>query len=213
MNLYKLKRNALIIKYNIKLCFGWNYVLVLFLCVVFLIAFNVRYITEPELIIISRLYFGLLGAALFTTIGYKERSDHLDVFLITKTSFYKIVLLRFIYGVLYTAICILLIFGFIYFSGGQFDFVRCVTGVIISIVLIGLIGMTITQITNDDKSGYIVSVGYYLLEFWSSGAYSKKLYLYSVLENRESALWGSMVLFGLLFAFCISAFVYRNYKG
>jgi len=81
MEHYGIKHFFLILKYNIKLCCGWNVlagILILFLTPLF---FYLKQLTFREMATIGELYLSLIGVFLFTGVMNIDKENHVEAFI------------------------------------------------------------------------------------------------------------------------------------
>lgn len=195
-----------IVIYSLRTSIGWNYLLSFALCILFLLIFNVKNITYQYFISISEFYLELIGIVLFTGIGFKEQKDNMEIFRITKFPYIFTILMKIAFAIFYVIICVLFILICVKLNGGDAGIIQSGVGLTFSIVLVGFFGLLITNITHDMRVGYIASIGYYLLEYKTKGLYTKSFFLYGILENRRSSIFGSIILLlVLLFLICYFA--------
>ena len=69
-------------------------------------------------------------------------------------------------------------------QGSTFDFLEITFGVWISAVFLGMLGFTIVNLSNNISLAYLISFGYYFMEYITKGKYTKEFYLFSLIKGN-----------------------------
>ena len=79
-----------------------------------------------------------------------------------------------------------------------FPFILYVTGTVISAMALGSIGFLVSELSNSVVAGYLVSVGYFLLNFLGGVSNDSIFYLFSMgIGEFTAKLW--LILLSILF--------------
>jgi len=79
-----------------------------------------------------------------------------------------------------------------------FPFILYVTGTVISAMALGSVGFLVSELSNSVVAGYLVSVGYFLLNFLGSVSNDSLFYLFSMgIGEFTAKLW--LILLSILF--------------
>jgi hypothetical protein len=173
-----------VLKYNIKILFGLNLLAAIILVVLTPLFFSLKLLPLMEMAKVGELYLSIVGIMLFPFLINIEERDHInELVFIKRTSHVYIFIVRFI---IFTFIALLMFLGiasFAEFQGSSFKIFEFTAGVGISALFLGVIGMTVVNITNELSAGYLISFAYFVFELLTKGKYTKDFYLQSLLKG------------------------------
>lgn len=152
----------------------------------------------------------LTGIFLIVPLSAPEQSNAIQEVVCTKkVSYWKILLLRFIMSMLLLIMIICLFSGIMVWKNCIFPFVPYVAGTVISAMALGSLGFTAAIFSNSVVAGYLVSVGYFLLNFLGNISDNSIFYLFSMENgNYSTKVW----LLGLSLLAITVAFIYERVR-
>ncbi|GAA0182311.1 hypothetical protein SH2C18_47120 [Clostridium sediminicola] len=173
-----------IVKYNIEVLFGVNIIIaVLYGCLIPL-AFSFKNINYVEIIKISELYVPLIGIILLSYITSIEKTNIIEeLSFVKKISSNFIFLIRFFINTVFIILILVLLFLYAKYQGAAFTFSKVFIGSLVTAIYLGLVALTMYNLTKNLAVGYMISFGYYFFEFSTKGKYTKELYLFSLLKD------------------------------
>lgn len=192
-------------RYNFKILLNINVAAAFAYILITPAVLSYRYLNFYDMAKIGENYCALVGIILFVYLGNFEDANDLNGITYTRsTKHINIFLLRLIMMTTLTVLLIGLPILFARLHGGNFDSTRILFGVLISALFLGMLGLTVSNITNNMVAGYMVSFGYYIFEFITKGKYTGDFYLMSLLKNSFSEkihiLWiiGAMIIINII---------------
>lgn len=69
------------------------------------------------------------------------------------------------------------------FNGGNFKAIELIAGTCITIFFLGMLGITASNIFENEMLGYMIAFMYYFFERFNAGKYTKDLYLFSLVQG------------------------------
>lgn len=152
----------------------------------------------------------LTGIFLIVPLPAPEQSKAIQEVVCTKKIFHwKILLLRFIMSMLLLIMMICLFSGIMVWKNCIFPFVPYVAGTVISAMALGSFGFAVAIFSNFVIAGYLVSVGYFLLNSLGNISDNSIFYLFSMGNgNYSTKVW----LLGLSLLAITVAFIYERKK-
>lgn len=153
----------------------------------------------------------LTGIFLIVPLSAPEQSKAIQEVVYTKKfSHWKILLLRFIMSMLLLIMIICLFSGIMVWKNCIFPFVPYVAGTVISAMALGSLGFTAAIFSNSVVAGYLVSVGYFLLNSLGNISDNSIFYLFSMENgNYSTKVW----LLGLSLLAITVAFIYEKKRN
>lgn len=176
-----------LIHYNSRIALGHGLLAAVVFVAAMPVIFSIKILEYKEVVIIGELYLSILGIILFPGLAEIEDRDNIkEVVYTRKTPHYYIFIIRLLL-VSFVIISLLAVMALVIkLNGGIFPFHKVVLGTFITSVFLGLIGLTISCISKNIASGYLVAFAYYLFEFVTRGKYTEDFYLFSLLKNSIS---------------------------
>lgn len=150
------------------------------------------------------------GIFLIVPLSVPEQSKAIQEVVCTKKiSYWKILLLRFIMSMLLLIMIICLFSGIMVWKNCIFPFMPYVAGTVISAIALGSLGFVAAIFSNSVVAGYLVSVGYFLLNSFGNISDNSIFYLFSMENgNYSTKVW----LSGLSLLAITVAFIYERKK-
>lgn len=182
---YSIKHLSIIIKYNLKLCLGWNALAGVLIVALTPLFFYLQQLTYREMATIGELYISLTGVFLFTGAINIDKDNQTEAFIVIRTV--PLTILFLIKLCILTLINILLIFPVVqycFMSHGEFPVLECKWGFLISSIFLGLLGLTAAHIIDDRKTGFIIAIAYFFIEMVTRGQFTTNFYIFSTLEGE-----------------------------
>ncbi len=141
----------------------------------------------------------LIGMFLIIPLNAPEQSRTIQEVVCTKKIPHWIILfLRLVMSMLLLIIMIGIFSGIMLRKNCTFPFILYVTGTVISAMALGSIGFLVSELSNSVVTGYLVSVGYFLLNFLDSVSNDSPFYLFSMgIGEFTAKLW--LILLSILF--------------
>ena len=199
-----------IIYYNIKITCNINFLAALVLVVLAPFIFSFKMLEFKDMAIVGEMYLSILGIVLFTPLGEIENRDNIkEIIFSRKTPHTYIFVLRMCIMMALTFLIISLITIYALYNKGIFPPWIIIFGTFISAVFLGLLGLTISNITGNIASGYLIAFAYYLFEFITKGKYTKNFYLFSMLQNSFNEKYRILIIIALIFGLNI-AYVWKK---
>lgn len=187
-----------IVKYNIKISLSLNIAVALLLCALTPFFFSLPYASSREMAQIGELYLSTAGIILFTYLSnLEERENVQEIVYIKRLPHLWIFFLRLFMVMALALILVLFITSYAKVQNGSFDLIRTTAGIWISATFFGIIGLTVSNFTKDQKSGYLAAFGYYMFEFFTRGKYTSDFYVFSLLNGSFSEKYRILALIGL----------------
>lgn len=150
----------------------------------------------------------LIGIFLIVPLNAPEQSKAIQEVVYTKKlSHWKVLLLRFILSIVLVTIMICLFSGIMIWNNCVFPFGLYVTGAVISAIALGSLGFVIIIFSNSILAGYLLSIGYFLLNFLGNISENSIFYLFSMGKGNYVTKIG---LLGLSFLMIAVAFIYER---
>ncbi len=141
----------------------------------------------------------LIGMFLIVPLNAPEQSRTIREVVCTKKIPHWIILfLRLVMSMLLLIIMVGIFSGIMVRKNCTFPFIPYVTGTVISAMALGSIGFLVSELSNSVVAGYLVSVGYFLLNFLGSVSNDSPFYLFSMgIGEFTAKLW--LILLSILF--------------
>lgn len=123
----------------------------------------------------------LVGIFLIVPLNVPEQSKAIQEVVYTrKISHWKILLLRFTVATLLLILLVCLFSGIMIWKNCTFPFAAYAAGTVISAAALGSFGFAVSILSNSAIAGYLVSVGYFLLNFMGNVSDRSVFYLFSM---------------------------------
>jgi hypothetical protein len=184
-----------VIKYNIKILFGLNLLAAIALVVLTPFFFSLKLLSPIEMAKVGELYLSIVGILLFPfLINIEERDNVYELIIIKRTPHVYIFILRLIIFTLITLLMFQGIASLAEFQGSSFITFEFTSGVGISALFLGMIGITVVNLTNELSAGYLSSFAYFVFEWFTKGKYTKDFYLQSLLIGSFNEKYNILAL-------------------
>lgn len=171
------------IRYNIKILFGLNTIAALGLALVTPLFYSMTLISEKEMAMMGELYLSIIGIILFTYLADLEGKYSATEVVYSKSHPYGYTFIqRFLLMTILTLLIVLVITLIAKLRGGSFNVYEYTFGITITALFLGSLGLTVANLSNE-ASGYLVSFGYFMFEWFTRGKYTKSFYLNSLLNS------------------------------
>lgn len=141
----------------------------------------------------------LIGVFLFIPLNAPEQSRTIrEVVCTKKIPHWRILFLRLVMSMLLLIMMAGIFAAIMVRKNCTFPFILYVTGTVISAMALGSIGFLVSEFSNSVVAGYLVSVGYFLLNFLGGVSDDSIFYLFSMgIGEFTAKLW--LILLGVLF--------------
>lgn len=154
-----------LVKYNIKLIFSYNALAAAVYICLSPLFFDFRNMDFLTLAKMGELYLSLSGIILFVSLGNFEVSKYTWEFVyIQPISYMKICLGRLLAIMTFNAFLILIPLSCVYLNSDFLKFFEGYCGIVVTAWFLGLLGLLISEIFQDYKIAYIVTLAYYFIE-------------------------------------------------
>jgi hypothetical protein len=175
---------ARLIWYNIKISLDWNVAAAFALMLLAPFIFSFDLLEYKEVAKVSELYFSITGIILFAYIGNIENQEHTNELVNVRALPHVLVLLiRILLVTLFILLMLTSILSFAKLRDSVFPLWEMTAGAFISAAFLGSIAYTLTNLTNQVSSGYIMAFAYYLMEYTTKGKYTGSFYLFSLMKQ------------------------------
>lgn len=185
-------RNALcILKANFHLAIQNN----LFLAVAFLIAVpfvrgteNLDAVRSAECL---EQFVALIGIFLIVPIAVPEQSKSIwELIAVRRISAWLVLLVRILMAILILIILTSFFAGSMILKQCTFPYISYVTGTVVTEMVLGSVGLFVAVLCNSVVAGYLVSMGFFLLNFLGNVSSESFFYLFSMgTENYGIKMW------------------------
>lgn len=151
-----------------------------------------------------------LGILLFTHLPvFEEENDMYEFTYIKNISHYIVVLTRIISYALGMYLLIIGVFGIEKAFGAEFYFMETVSGSFITAFYLGVIGMIAAYVSKQRTVGYILPFVYYMLDMFTFGRYTKKFYLFS-LVNQDFSIKINLMVTSIILLIGFFIYLYKK---
>lgn len=152
----------------------------------------------------------LIGLFLIIPLNAPEQQKVIREVVCTKKIPHVIILfLRFLMSMLLLIMMVVIFAAIMVWKNCTFPFIPYVTGTVISAMTLGSIGFLVSEVSNSVVAGYLVSVGYFLLNFLGNVSSESIFYLFSMGTGSYTAkLWLNL----LNVLFMVISLIYEQKK-
>lgn len=194
-----LEKPSKMLKYNFMVLLNFNLLAAVAYGVLVPFIFNLKGGSSSYAIGIGEYYFSVVGIILFPIISEIDYEESIsEIIGIRKRGLSS----NFIYRLLISLALMSIIIGALLllmrYKGNNFDFFRLLFGVIITGLYLGMIGVTVANISKNYIAGYIIGFAYYLFEFLTKGQYTNKLYIFGLVDGQMATKYYLLGLIILL---------------
>lgn len=155
----------MLLKYNTKLVISYNVIAACIYSALTPLFFQLDNMQFQDLAKMGELYLSLTGVFLFNRIARLEEYYNTWELVYSRcTSFLWLHLGRIIELMLINSIIISFPLIYAYINSKDIRFGQGYWGIILSSFFLGLLGMLVIEITNNNKAGYLAGIGYYFFE-------------------------------------------------
>lgn len=206
-----LKSIKKVIYYNIKISCSVNFLAAIALIALVPFIFSLRMLGTREIAVIGEMYLSIIGIILFTFIvDIEERDNIKETIFSRKTPYVYIFILRIFILMILAFLLIAIITLYACYNGGSFSIWGITAGIWVSAVFLGLLGLTISNVTGNITSGYIGAFAYYLFELVTKGKYTRSFYLFSLLNNSLNEKYRILIITAIILGFNIACILRKS---
>lgn len=200
-----------LVYYNLKLISNLNTLIAAaFLTIIFLMT-DMRFLNYTEAARIGETYVSIIGIILFPYLCNIEYNKNIKETIFTKkTSFAKVVLIRVILMLIFTIFCVSIITAIELFNGSSFNAAELISGTCITAFFLGMVGITFSNISDNDILGYMAAFMYYFFELFDAGKHTKDLYLFSLMKGSFDYGKYYLLLFSIILLAVNLVIIYRK---
>jgi len=191
--------NLSFLKHNIKISAGKNYIIATLLIAILPVIVGFRFIEQMGMVKLFEVYLSLLGILILGNILEHESNKINEVVRSKKLSIINSFFFRMVIGIVVILIffSIVILFGKI--GKGNFQVFQFVPGALITSIFLGILCITVYNITKKISAGYLISFSYYIFERLTMGKYTRNFMLFGLLKNNyESKFYLVGVIIGLV---------------
>lgn len=176
-----------LVYYNLRLINNINVLAAIGFLILLSLMANMRFLTYTEAARIGETYVSIIGIIVFPYLCTIEFNQNIKESIFTKkTSFAKIIFIRIIYMMIFIIFCTSIITAIQILEGSNFKAIELIAGVSISTFFLGMIGLTASNIFENEILGYMIAFMYYFFELFDGGKHTKDLYLFSLVKGTFS---------------------------
>lgn len=176
-----VSRVSKIIWYNTKILFDLNAAAAILLVALAPFIFSFDLLAYKDIAKVSELYFSILGIILFAYIGNIENQEQaVELVSVRTLPHFVICFIRLMMVLLLAFALVSAILLYAKLRGSIFPFGELSLGVMVTILFLGAIAYTLTNLTNQVSTAYIAAFAYYLMEYSTKGKYTGEFYLFSL---------------------------------
>lgn len=191
-----------LVKYNLKLLVNLNVVTAFVLILLAPVLFSFQLISKEDLAKVGELYLSLIGIVLFPFLPMmEERGACKEVVYVKKLNHRWIDSLRLFMIMVLSFLFILSVILFAEFQGGVFPFWSMATGVWISALFFGMLGLTVANLTRNLTAAYLIPFAYFSFEFMTKGKYTKDFFVLSLLKDSFTEKYWILLLVVIMVIF------------
>ncbi|WMJ79355.1 hypothetical protein RBU49_10685 [Clostridium sp. MB40-C1] len=191
-----------VLKYNLKIMFNLNFISALVFAMLIPVITSLKLLDYKAIASIGEGYLSIIGIILVPFLANIENKNNIkEVIYIKKTSYMKTVLSRIVIIMIFMLLIIMSVMMLARAEGSVFKFWEITCGTWISAAFLGMIGFTVANLIDNISAAYLISFGYYIVEYMSKGKYTKDLYLFSLTKGSFSK--GKYILLFILFIMII----------
>ncbi|GKX32237.1 hypothetical protein SH1V18_47170 [Vallitalea longa] len=151
-----------------------------------------------------------LGILLFTHLpGFEEENNIYEFTYLKNIPHHIVVLSRIISYALGMYLLMIGVFGLERAFGAEFNFIEIVNGSFITAFYLGAIGMIAAYVSKQRTVGYIVPFIYYMLDMFTFGKYTKRFYLFS-LVNQDFSIKINLLVTSIVLLIGFIIYLYRK---
>jgi hypothetical protein len=203
--------NSGLLRYNLKLIPKAGLIVSALLLLAIQAIFSLEIVDFLDMARIGETYISILGIILIPgAVFIDENADIKEIIHSKSVSAVIPSIIRLIYLVT------LLFFGIVIFvvaavvQGGNFNQGSIIAGVFISALLLGATGYLVGTFSKNMALSYLITFGYYGLELFTRGKYTKGFYLFSLQNGHLQR--GKWVLFAIALLFFVISLTYMGNK-
>lgn len=176
---------VVLIKYNAKLIFSYNALAACLLAALSPFFFRFSNMQFETLAKMGELYLSLTGPLLFIYLGRFEEHMNSWELVYTKRISYLVLHLGRMVGLLCFNACIIFVpLSVVYVNSRALKFGEGFWGIVFSAWFLGLLGLTAVELFENQKVGYILTLGYYLFETSTKGKYHEAVQIFGYVQGN-----------------------------
>lgn len=169
------------IKYNLKIILSFNILAAVVFALLTPVIFSLRLLDSMAISKIAELYLSITGIILIPYLAsIEDRNNIKEVIYSRKASHALTTGIRLSAVMLLMFIIILTVMLLAKLQGSNFNLADIAFGTWISAAFLGMLGFTVANISGNISAAYLIAFSYYAMEFFTSGKYTKDLYLFSL---------------------------------
>lgn len=200
-----------LVYYNLKLISNLNALIAVAFLVIVSLMMNMRFLSYREAAQIGETYVSIIGIILFPYLCTIEYNKNIKETIFTKkTNFTKVVLIRIVFMLIFTILCTSIITGIELFNDSSFNALELIAGTCITTFFLGMIGITFSNIFENEILGYMAAFIYYAFELFDAGKHTKDLYLFSLMRGSFSYGKYYILLFSIILLVVNLVVIYRK---
>jgi hypothetical protein len=172
-----------LLRYNLKIVTGIHIAAAVALLAATPVFFNLQLAAYNEVAMMGELFLSIIGIILVVPVcNIEERANCCEIVYVRRAPFVLQFLIRLAIVSVMVVLLQLVILTICKFAQGAFSLMEISPGVWITSFFLGMTGLTVSNITGDIKSGYLVAFAYYMFEFFTRGSYTYRFYIFSLLN-------------------------------
>lgn len=200
-----------LIRYNGKILFRKEYLAGLIYGFLLLAVLNFRLLTQNEAAVICETYISHFGIIFLTSIVELDfQAGMIELIAIKKVGRGITFGIRFLLVIIVLGVITGSIQGYMLLKGSDFLISEFFFGTIVSEVFLGLIGITVANLTKNVILGYFAGISYFLFEYLSRGHLTKKLYLFSLIRGDLESKYYLLIV--IIFLICVNLLLLQRRK-
>lgn len=143
-----------------------------------------RFLDFSALATIGETIFPLIGILLLTPLAFGEGgTGQQEVLTIRPTPYWRGFLLRLLMMAGFALICVLAFVCIAAASANAFDMKEMVTGLYVSALLYGSLGLTVGHLSRNQPISYLVPFALFTVEFFTRGQYTGRYFTLSLMNG------------------------------
>lgn len=200
-----------LIRYNGKVLFRKEYMAGLIYGFLLFAVLNFRLLTQNQVAVICETYISLFGIIFLTSIVELDFQAGMIELIATKKVGRGVTFgIRFLLVIIVLGIITGSIQAYMLLKGSDFLISQFFFGTMVSEVFLGLIGITVANLTKNVILGYFAGISYFLFEYLTRGHLTKKLYLFSLIRGDLESKYYLLIV--IIFLICVNLLLLQRRK-
>lgn len=172
------------IKYNLKIIMSFNIIIAAVFALLAPVIFSLKFLDFRAIANIAEFYLSITGIILIPCLAnIEDRNNIKEVVFSRETSHALVTGIRLAAVMLLMFIIIMTVLISAKLQGSNFSIWYIGFGTWISAAFLGMLGFTVANLSSNISAAYLISFSYYVMEFFTSGKYTKDLYLFSLTKG------------------------------